>query len=516
MVKENEKAPTDGTYADGDLVRIPLVNLELGPNYRSQLRDMDSLVESVYQFGVLTPLWVEPHPSVPNKYVIFAGRRRYEAARQAALRHAKESKSGEALAVQVGRYTVPCRIFRNLRKAQQAVFSLLENVARSDPSARDTAVAMARARKLVEEQLGRKVSIDDMMTLFEGAGRHEGKSFHRRHVYRLLRIGEMDPKVLETARGHSLAMDYLVSVSRAPTVEVQLALIELIQREGLTRREVRLLLNEVLASETGPGGLPALVAQVRSPSACGEVVPGTGPVRANGEQDGGQESGEHATEDGHGPAVHAAAGAPPERGGVSPTARSGERDFRPLGKENGFEPGRGPLKAADALEQQGEARSSLQPERVHKESERIAAKKAMEEWLREVEARLGKEEVTRIRKALGEERHTAQDMTLMRIMHMYKGILPEQLAGYLSQLKENMAQSPWFEEVVACSMKLLGLLGRPEEHKRLHSVPGQFFHMLLSELYRAAAPYDPDLAFYLDRISRFRKEEFATRPVAKG
>jgi hypothetical protein len=81
MAQHKDKATTDGAYADGDLVQIPLVNLELGPNYRSQLREMDSLVESVYQFGVLTPLWVEPHASKHNKYIVFAGRRRYEAAR---------------------------------------------------------------------------------------------------------------------------------------------------------------------------------------------------------------------------------------------------------------------------------------------------------------------------------------------------------------------------------------------------------------------------------------------------
>ncbi len=516
MAQDNHKPTTDGTYADGDMVQIPLVNLEPGPNYRSQLRDMDALTSSVYRYGVLSPLWVKPHPTKPNKYTVFSGRRRYEAACHAAQRHARESDSKEALAVQVGRYTVPCRIFRNLGRHKQAIYALVENLVRTDTSTQDTAREVARAKKLLEEHEGRKVSVDEMMTLFEGAGRQGGKVFHRRHVYRLLRIAEMDPRVLEEARRQEVEMTDLEALGRLPSPDMQLALIESIQGDKLTRQEMRDLVNQVLASGSTATDLPALVGKLRadrlSPTGSPPGEPTQGSDRTDDNSDG--KILVHAdigSDDGAEPASSARAIPEPSK------VVKQEGTSKPLGKAKPFVPGLSASAAEPArVSRPDEGNSRVTAASAVREAERISDKKSMEDWLREVEARLGEEEATRTRKALGEKPGTAEEISLMRIMHMYKGVLPEQLPGYLSQLKENMAQSPWFKEVVVCSMELLGLLGRAEEHKRLHSVPRQLFQMLLSELYRAAAPYDQDLAFYLDRISRFRKEEFTMQPVAKG
>lgn len=487
MAQDKEKATTDGTYADGDLVQVPLVNLELGPNYRSQLRDMHSLVESVYQFGVLTPLWVQPHPTKRNKYVVFSGRRRYEAARQAAQRRARESSSDEALAVQVGRYAVPCRIFRNLSRGRQAVFALVENLVRTDASSQDTAREIARARTVIEEEMGRKVSVEEMMTLFEGAGRQPGKSFHRQHVYKLLRMAELDANVLEAAREHSIAMDYLLAIARLPTVKDQLGLIESIQKEGLTRQEVRSLVNHMRSHGDKEPDLAALIAQVRG--GCEQ--------RADGRQveivGGAEDQGNIAVESPAGPDGEALAAA------VDSVAEGRSED-----PERVEEPGRGglrPLGEGKDIEDRNEPSegltvASLDAAQVQDfpVGDPLAITKAgapfpwaREDWLKEVEARCGREEAGSVEKAVGQEvAYTLMDIALMRAVHKYGSVPPEYLVGYLENVKEATSGSPWFRRVVACSLELLGLLEQDREFQRLRWMPRRAFAILLQGFCRAA------------------------------
>ena len=51
---------------------MPLSSLEPGPGYRTQRRGLEELEGSVPQFGVISPLWVQPHSHINNTYVIFA------------------------------------------------------------------------------------------------------------------------------------------------------------------------------------------------------------------------------------------------------------------------------------------------------------------------------------------------------------------------------------------------------------------------------------------------------------
>jgi len=517
MAKDKEQSTLDGTYADGNLVQIPLVNLEPGPNYRSQLRDMEALVASVYEFGVLAPLWVEPHPTRASKYTIFSGRRRYEAARQVALRRAKESHSDEALAVQVGRYTVPCRIFRNLSRHRQAVYALVENLVRTDPSTQDTAREIARAKKLLEEQEGRKVSVDEMMTHFEGAGGHGGKVFHRRHVYRLLRIAEMDPRVLDEARRQEVDTADLEALGRLPDPEMQLALVESIQREKLTRQEVRIIVNQVLASGSDTVSLPPLIERTRRGNA---TPPEHRDVTVAEEVRAVQMASCRPMGDAVQDPAPSAIGERSLEGSASlPVSAVSSETLRPLGKEKVLAPGEGLAVTPSAVsgEQFGQnAPLGGEAPVVTVQDTRDAVwcdPGPMVDWLQEVEARFGLEEVRSIEKALGEEvAYTPQDIAIMRAMHRYKGILSEHLPGYLGRVKETMAESPWFGGVVTSSLGLPGLLARREEYKRLTPIPGRLVEILLSDLCGAAAPYDQNLAYYSECVSQYRKEEFG-RPI---
>src|SRR3989304_2953155 len=108
MIVNDKLIPNpDGTYPLPEVVSIPLGNLGPGQGYRTQLRDMEELENSIRQFGVLTPLWVHPDAEVQNRYIVFAGRRRYEAAKKIA-RELCDPSLKDSIAAQAGRHLIPC------------------------------------------------------------------------------------------------------------------------------------------------------------------------------------------------------------------------------------------------------------------------------------------------------------------------------------------------------------------------------------------------------------------------
>ena len=94
------------------MLEIELENLLISKyNVRRELGDIDELVDSIKQVGILEPLIIRP--SSPNIFEIIIGQRRYHAAKKVGLRK------------------VPC-IIRKMSDEEAIVASLIENVQRGD------------------------------------------------------------------------------------------------------------------------------------------------------------------------------------------------------------------------------------------------------------------------------------------------------------------------------------------------------------------------------------------------
>jgi len=121
---------------------LPIAHLRAGPYQpRTTFEDIDSLVDSIKQFGLLQPILVRPVTGDPDAYEIIAGERRWRAAQQAQLHDVP----------------VVVRPFDNLEALQIA---LIENLQRSDLSAIDEARGYERLRaefNQTQEDIAEKV-----------------------------------------------------------------------------------------------------------------------------------------------------------------------------------------------------------------------------------------------------------------------------------------------------------------------------------------------------------------------
>jgi ParB family transcriptional regulator, chromosome partitioning protein len=151
---------------------LPISHLRAGPfQPRTTFDDLDSLVESIRQFGLLQPILVRPVFGDPDSYEIIAGERRWRAAQQAQLHDVP----------------VVVRPFDNLEALQIA---LIENLQRIDLSPIDEAMGYERLRaefNQSQEDIAEKV----------------GKS--RPHVANTLRLLDLPAEVRELVRENKLS-----------------------------------------------------------------------------------------------------------------------------------------------------------------------------------------------------------------------------------------------------------------------------------------------------------------------
>jgi len=151
---------------------LPIAHLRAGPYQpRTTFEDIESLVESIKQFGLLQPILVRPVHGDPDAYEIIAGERRWRAAQQAQLHDVP----------------VVVRPFDNLEALQIA---LIENLQRSDLSAIDEARGYERLHAefhQTQEDIAEKV----------------GKS--RPHVANTLRLLDLPAEVQELVRHGTLS-----------------------------------------------------------------------------------------------------------------------------------------------------------------------------------------------------------------------------------------------------------------------------------------------------------------------
>lgn len=186
--------------------KIPVDSLLPNPHQPRQLFEaIDELVASIQEVGVLEPLLVRQSA---QGFQIISGERRYRAA------------------VQAGLDEIPC-IVLDVDDAQALTIALIENLQRQDLSP-------------FEEADGLRALIDRFDYTHEEVARKIGKA--RTSVTEALSIAEI-PEALRTkldgAGVHTKSI--LLEVARTEDPTDQLALVDRIIEEGLTRDQLRAL-----------------------------------------------------------------------------------------------------------------------------------------------------------------------------------------------------------------------------------------------------------------------------------
>jgi ParB family chromosome partitioning protein len=150
---------------------LPTAHLRPGKYQpRTSFEDIDVLVESVRQFGLLQPILVRPVSGEPDAYEIIAGERRWRAAQKAQL------------------HDVPV-VLRSLDDLDALQLALVENLQRADLSA-------------VDEAQGYRRLMTDFGQTQEEVARTMGRS--RPHIANTLRLLDLPPAVKDMIRREEL------------------------------------------------------------------------------------------------------------------------------------------------------------------------------------------------------------------------------------------------------------------------------------------------------------------------
>jgi ParB family chromosome partitioning protein len=189
---------------------VPLSAIEPDPNQpRSTMGDLDDLVGSIRDKGVLEPILVRPNPldeGAGPPYRIISGERRYRAAQEAGL------------------YEVPV-IEMDVTEEEALEIALIENLQRKDLTP-------------FEEAEGYRMLADQHQYTHEEIAEAVGKS--RTVVTESLSLLQMPPRVRDTVlalgiSSKSLLLEVLKMGSEAEMIE----LLEEVARRGLNRDDLR-------------------------------------------------------------------------------------------------------------------------------------------------------------------------------------------------------------------------------------------------------------------------------------
>lgn len=202
--------------------KIPIDSLIPNPHQPRQLFEaIDELVASIQEVGVLEPLLVRQSGA---GFQIISGERRYRAAVEAALDE------------------IPC-IVLDVDDAQALTIALIENLQRQDLSP-------------FEEADGLRALIDRFDYTHEEVARKIGKA--RTSVTEALSIAEI-PEDLKIKLGDAgvRTKSILLEVARTEDADDQVALVDRIVEEGLTRDQLRALRrgDDAEATETKAKGV---------------------------------------------------------------------------------------------------------------------------------------------------------------------------------------------------------------------------------------------------------------------
>lgn len=193
---------------------VPLSTIEPDANQpRSTMGDLDELVASIREKGVLEPILVRPRPVVEDEavpagvlYRIISGERRFRASQEAGL------------------YEVPV-IEMDVSDEEALEIALIENLQRKDL----TPFEEAEGYRLLAESHG---------YTHEEISSAVGKS--RTVVTESLSLLQMPPRVRDTVQALGLtSKSLLLEVLKAGTEEEMIELLEEVARRGLNRDDLR-------------------------------------------------------------------------------------------------------------------------------------------------------------------------------------------------------------------------------------------------------------------------------------
>lgn len=191
---------------------VPLSTLEPDPNQpRSTMGDLDELVASIREKGVLEPILVRPRPESEEEapgvlYRIISGERRYRASQEAGL------------------YEVPV-IEMDVSEQEALEIALIENLQRKDLTPFEEAEGyrlLAERHEYTHEEIATSV----------------GKS--RTVITESLSLLQMPPRVRDTVQALALtSKSLLLEVLKAGEETEMIGLLEEVARRGLNRDDLR-------------------------------------------------------------------------------------------------------------------------------------------------------------------------------------------------------------------------------------------------------------------------------------
>ena len=200
---------------------------------RTTFEDINVLVESVRQFGLLQPILVRPVAGESDAYEIIAGERRWRAAQLAKI------------------HDVPV-VIRTLDDLDALQLALVENLQRADLSP-------------VDEAQGYRRLMTDFNQTQEEVARTMGRS--RPHIANTLRLLDLPTNVKDMIRRDKLSAGHGRALLAFPDPEL---MAERVINDKLTVRDL-----EKLAAETKKAPpSPAAAGPVRSPAAAADKDPG--------------------------------------------------------------------------------------------------------------------------------------------------------------------------------------------------------------------------------------------------
>ncbi|MBN2549582.1 MAG: ParB/RepB/Spo0J family partition protein [Anaerolineales bacterium] len=191
------------------------------PRTRFDPEEMNELADSIRMHGILQPLIVTPGDE-PGRYILIAGERRLQAARQAGLA------------------TVPCMV-REASDLQRLEMALIENVQRADLGPLEAAEAY---RQLAE----------DFSLSHEQIAAQVGKS--RAAVTNTLRLLKLPPSVQQALAASQISEGHARALLALATPQAQAAALQTILKLGLNVRQTEELARR-LSGEKPPAVLPA-------------------------------------------------------------------------------------------------------------------------------------------------------------------------------------------------------------------------------------------------------------------
>lgn len=211
-------APAQTSVPAGDAQSVAIAMLEPSPfQPRSGIKpeDLEDLIASIRERGILQPLLVRPHPEHRGRYQIIAGERRWRAAQAIPL------------------HEVPVLV-RALSDVEAAAAALVENLQRTDLNPIEEAEGLVRlieTHRLSQEEIGRMI----------------GKS--RSHVANTIRLVNLPGPVQQHVREGRLTAGHARALLGAKDPQLLAARVV---EQGLSVRQTEALVAAEGQPQAGP------------------------------------------------------------------------------------------------------------------------------------------------------------------------------------------------------------------------------------------------------------------------